>query len=75
MEIVGQFNLAFIIARRRHAKGKARETGGHDDLMIIESVQVLGGAAQRCEPSNTICDPLSVSTLRTRSTTLSVSSW
>ena len=42
MEIVGQFNLAFIIARRRHAKGKARETGGHDDLMIIESVHALG---------------------------------
>lgn len=41
MEVVGQFNVAFIIARRRHApdaagKGKGRAIAPCDDLMIIE---------------------------------------
>lgn len=45
MEVVGQFNVAFIIARRRHqpdrkGKGKAgvATVSKHDDLMIIECV-------------------------------------
>lgn len=42
MDIVGQFNLAFVIARRRcsagegEGKGRATPLTVHDDLMIIE---------------------------------------
>ena len=67
MEVVGQFNVAFIIARRRHRvdmKGKGKATDRmHDDLMIIECVVLSSGRI----PMDT--DTAIANTPLTRSTT------
>jgi DNA mismatch repair protein PMS2 len=34
MEVLGQFNKGFIVARLRHAK--SQEKGGTDDLFIVD---------------------------------------